>query len=170
MKRFTLLLLVIAALLSFSSCSDDDEDFSIVGTWGIDKIDAANLKSNNGKYDKLIKNSLSDYDFSDIPGFMTFDEDGTWYDSDSAYGSYTVANGKVTATLEGYTGYGYGGGYGGDGGYGDYEGETLVFTISGSRMYVDYTLGAEELAEINEAFTDGYQIISLSAKVYFKKK
>ena len=158
MKKFTLLLLALAAMLNFTSCSDDDDDFNIVGTWKYDKVEIA-LKSNNGKSDAIVKKYIEDFSVGDYDGeFITFKADDTFIDADGDTGVYVIKNNILTITWDDYP-------------------DNVSYNISGNKLVISYKYDNEDIEDLimdmeydEIEVAEGYVITSLETKDWFVKK
>ena len=74
MKKISFLLLSLLFVICFLSCSDDDEDASILlGTWRFDGDPEIEIVSNNQEATELIKKEVKRLTFS---GQLQFDDNG----------------------------------------------------------------------------------------------
>ena len=78
MKKLFFFAAALFAAVSFSACSDDNKDASIVGTWQITREVGYEIVPGEGKFDKDITYPIDDV--NDDYGFYytyTFNEDGS---------------------------------------------------------------------------------------------
>ena len=100
-------LLALSLLVTFSACSSDDDDNSIVGTWTFSKAVVTEIKTNSSENDSKIKAYLEEIlktDFKEQK--MTFTEDGKVSVSSpetepfSLNGTFTFKDGVLAITWD----------------------------------------------------------------------
>lgn len=88
--------MTLSLLVTFSACSSDDDDNSIVGTWTFSKAVVTEIETNSSENDSKINAYLEDVLKTDFNGEkMTFTEDGKVSVSSSEAEPYSL-NGIFT--------------------------------------------------------------------------
>jgi len=116
MKKLSLYFLILFALLSLSSCGDDDDDDltpqnyeKIVGAWTLDDVNFS-VKTNNSALTEELEYMLKELVAEMVPHkediSITFREDKTFTEvspsEGTATGKYTISKNRLTFKYDGF--------------------------------------------------------------------
>jgi len=106
MKKLGILLALTAFILSFNSCSEDDDDFSLVGTWQQEKFEFKVSFGVPGVQD-FVETDTDPTTFvfnADGTGSATYEEEGTeitdTFTWELSGNELTIAESEMTLTLD----------------------------------------------------------------------
>lgn len=97
MKKIVFFMLMALPFV-FTSCSDDDDDYStsdLVGSWTYTKSEASEVSTNSKEATQAITEDIEDY-YDNV--VLTFTSDGKFVVDSKEEGTYTVNGNKLTIT------------------------------------------------------------------------
>jgi len=147
--KFLFPVLLLSLTIGFNSCSSEDPEDLILGTWEYDSY-SLDIRTSNPAVTAEIKEAYESFLDIEVVSF-TFNADGKviikYEDGDTDTEPYKFENGKLVI-----------------------DGEPANYTLDKNKLSIEIiNLDAEELAEIEEDFTD-VTIQKVALIVNFKKK